>query len=185
MISVQWAHEDQQPASAYQAIARYGIATPLTFHCHCSFGAARTPLGWRQEQKLLTVGWEENRSKRKGQRQIVGILRVYKEAGSITLQYHVLYKTAVSPKHLGNSGHREGQIGVAGREAFGEAWVFEVRNQDGQEWQRSQWDGCNILNMPRDKAVWKRNLRAGTAFTVFTLEWIGEKRAGFTLLWTK
>lgn len=34
----------------------------------------------------------------------------------MTLQYDVLDKTAVNPKHLGNIGHREGQIGEAGRE---------------------------------------------------------------------
>lgn len=72
----------------------------------------------------------------------------------MTPEYYVLDKTAVSPKHLGNTGHREGQMGAAGREAFGEAGGFG-RSQDGQKQQMSQWDGCsrtccNSLNMPYD-----------------------------------
>lgn len=55
---------------------------------------------------------------------------MYREPGNMTLQYYVLDKTAVSPKHPGNIGHREGQKGEAGREAFRETGVFD-RSQDG------------------------------------------------------
>ena len=106
----------------------------------------------------------------------------------MTLQYDVLDKTAVSPKRLGNIGHREGQIGEAGREAFGEAGVFD-RSQDGQKQQISQWDshnrtGCSSLNMLYDirRGCLKERSVSWDCFYNFHIGGDWAKPAGFILL---